>query len=409
MPSLKPNARVISSAIGGTRLSYTIEGHPGLGLSVRGDGNASWVLRYRVGGKQREHVLHNDARNSDFQKIAVAKAEWLASVKVHGVDPKAEREAAIAEAKIAGLTFDTLFHEWLEKRAKARKKSWPEDLRMYHRHVGPRIGDRVASEITRREIIAVLDDITKQASGIQANRALSLISVVFGWALAVELVAAHPAIRIPKPGVDKVRERVLSNIELAAIWNALQEIVDRRRDGMTVQMARLLQVLMLTGQRKSEVTNMPVAEISGDDVWVIPAARMKGNRQHTVPLPRMAGAILRCAARNGDPSGLVFPGKNGGRLEAMSVGHALGRLMKDLKLTDVRPHDLRRTMASEMGRLGVPEDTIGRVLAHAKSGVTAKHYNLHTYDPEKLKALRFWSARLIEIAQGRKPRALRWR
>lgn len=61
---------------------------------------------------------------------------------------------------------------------------------------------------------------------------------------------------------------------------------------------------------------------------------------------------------------------------------------KNLKLIDVRLHDFRRTMASEMGRMGVPEETISRVLAHAKQGVTSCHYNLHSYDPEKLKALR---------------------
>ena len=64
MPQIKPNARVIASAVAGPRMAYTIEGHPGLGLAVRGDGTGSWTLRYRVGGKQREHTLTNDAKNA---------------------------------------------------------------------------------------------------------------------------------------------------------------------------------------------------------------------------------------------------------------------------------------------------------------------------------------------------------
>ena len=152
---------------------------------------------------------------------------------------------------------------------------------------------------------------------------------------------------------------------------------------------------------------MPIDEIRGD-VWVIPSERMKGNRQHTVPLsPRLLKLLLQ-SMRDGDPHGLVFPGKSGERLEPMSVGHALRRLTDELGLENIRPHDLRRTMASEMGRLGVPEETISRVLAHAKQGVTAKHYNLHSYDAEKLRAFRIWHLRLHEIVRNRKPRGLRW-
>ena len=162
-------------------------------------------------------------------------------------------------------------------------------------------------------------------------------------------------------------------------------------------LARVLQVLLLTGQRKSEVANMPVAEIAGD-VWLIPASRTKGKRQHIVPIAPLAHRALMDAMAFRNTSTLVFPGRNGGQLEPMSIGHAFGRLTKSLGIENARPHDLRRTAASEMGRIGVAEQIISRVLAHTQSGVTTRHYNLYAYLDEKRDALQRWEAELVRIA-----------
>jgi integrase len=154
-------------------------------------------------------------------------------------------------------------------------------------HIKKRLGWRLATEIARRDVIAALNDIADAVTPITANRCLSIISAVFTWGVSVELVEVHPAMRIPKPGKETVRDRVLSDLELKAIWNALSEIIADRREGMTPRVARLIQILILTGQRKSEVANAPVAEFAGD-LWTIPASRMKSKRVHVVPLAPLA-------------------------------------------------------------------------------------------------------------------------
>ena len=393
MAKLNPNEVQITAAINGRRAVYSIVKHPGLYLAATGGGSASWRIKYRPRGAehQRWHTLIGDARGVRFKEIAEKARAVLTALRLEGIDPRAEHE------RPAGLTFDALFNSWLERRAKLHKRSWRDDEERYKLHIAKRLGSRLVADIARRDIISTLNDIADKVTPITANRCLSIISVVFSWAVAVELVETHPALRIPKPGVETVRERVLSHPEISALWNALVDIVEGRRDGMTPRLARLLQVLMLTGQRKGEVSNMPVAEVTGD-AWIIPTERMKAKRQHLVPLAPLALATIQASIVDAAPSLFVFPGKNGGLLEPMSAGHAFNRLTKSLAIENVRPHDLRRTMASEMGRLGVGEQIIGRVLAHTQSSITSRVYNLHSYAAEKRDALLRWEAELIDIS-----------
>jgi integrase len=419
MPKLNPNEVVIKAAIArGDRAVYSIAKYPGLYLATSsvmvGDekvGRGSWRMKYRpVGSKhQRWITITNDARGMSFREVGEKAREMQTALRVNGTDPKIERQAAIAAAKVQGLTFDTLFNDWLERHSKVKKRSWKKDLNQYNCHLKDSLGRELVVDIHRRRIIAGLSDIAKASTGIVANRVQAMISAVFSWALSTGVVEQHPALRIPKLGLERVRERVLTHAELRKIWNALGSIVSGTREGpMTPQMAQLLKVLMLTGARRSEVAHAATDEIA-NGLWTLPAARMKNKRPHTVPLAPTVAKIIADAMLKSAPSRLVFPGSAGGLIEPASVQRALTRLLKTLDIENVRPHDLRRTMASEMGRMGVPEETISRALAHARTGVTARHYNLHSYDPEKLKALRLWQAQIRNVASGRRQRVLKWR
>ena len=116
-----------------------------------------------------------------------------------------------------------------------------------------------------------------------------------------------------------------------------------------------------------------------------------------MPLASIATKLFADAVLHGEYNGYVFPGRSGGKIDPLSVGKALNRITAVLGIDGAKVHDLRRTMASEMGRLGVAEETISRVLAHAKAGVTARHYNLHTYDTEKRSAFERWESELMRI------------
>jgi integrase len=175
----------------------------------------------------------------------------------------------------------------------------------------------------------------------------------------MEMVAVHPALRSPKFGIETVRERVLTNAEIAAVWNALQSIVTGKRNGMTVQTAHMVQLLMLTGARRPEVARATKSEVVGD-IWTIPASRMKNKRPHSVPLAAMAAKLFTDAMAASQSDTYVFAGRGSECADPTSIGHSLDNLTANLGIEDAHPHDLRRTLASELGRMGVPEETISR-------------------------------------------------
>ena len=144
-----------------------------------------------------------------------------------------------------------------------------------------------------------------------------------------------------------------------------------------------------------------MAEIDGD-VWTMPASRMKAKKPHTISLAPMALRVVTASLAAHPGASQVFPGKGGAPMDPHSVTRALSRLASSLGIEGATVHDLRRTVASELGRLAVPESIISRILAHTQSGITARVYNQHAYGAEKRRALRLWELRLINIVSGKK-------
>ncbi len=416
MPKMAWNAKDIPAkarAIDGKRTIWTFEGARGLTLECLSDGRRLWKCRYRtkagktrierkyelgelapearraLGDTEQDHVLTpGQARDKALSILARAKS---------GEDPwKLER--GNTEETHAKETFSDLFTGWLKLHAKPRKRSWEHDEKLYDRHIKERIGQRLAAEITRKEIMGVLEDIIAGGSGTQANKALSLISAVFTWAVKGERVDHHPAVGITKPVPESPRERIWSHDELRRLWHALEAAIAHRPNAapMSPQLARALKLLLLTALRRGEVVGARRAEFEGT-TWIIPSKRMKAKKQHVVTLPPLAAQIIRDAVLESGHPDLIFPGREGADLHPDSLTAAMIRTCKQLGIKGATVHALRRTAASEMGRLQVPPEIIERVLAHTPQGVTMKHYNLHSYAPEKLAALTKWQDELLRI------------
>jgi integrase len=175
---------------------------------------------------------------------------------------------------------------------------------------------------------------------------------------------------------------------------------------------------LLTAQRFSEVADLEWSELSlvGDaPTWVLPAARSKSGRSHTIPLPPLAVEILTSMDRI-ENSPRVFA--------SFSAAHAKTRLdevMLELVREDAaargddpdiatvapwRLHDLRRTAATTMPRLGVDVVTIERVLGHTMRGVMAV-YQKYSFDREKRRALELWEGFLENLTTERESNVVR--
>jgi integrase len=163
-----------------------------------------------------------------------------------------------------------------------------------------------------------------------------------------------------------------------------------------------VRALMLTGQRRTEVASMRWSDVDlGAATWLLKAGHTKAERAHLVPLSAPMLALLDALPRLGD---FVFT--NDGETHLSDYAKRKARLDTFIAAGgDPLPpwtlHDLRRTVATHLVRLGVSMEIVGRVLNHAVSGVTAKVYALHEYEPEKRSALDRWAAELMRAVEGK--------
>jgi integrase len=176
----------------------------------------------------------------------------------------------------------------------------------------------------------------------------------------------------------------------------------------------VLRLALVTGQRIGEICGALKSEIDIDKAeWLIPARRVKNRRDHSVPLSPMAVKLFEQAIDLSGESTFLFPSrprsslvKRQQHLASHVVGHAMHGALKDLGLIDdpATPHDLRRTVASQMAAMGIGENIVARVLNHASEigkTITGAVYIRHSFAAEKRHALEGWAARLAEISEGR--------
>jgi integrase len=226
---------------------------------------------------------------------------------------------------------------------------------------------------------------------------MSAIKKLFAWSLDRGAISVHPLVGLRKPGLERSRDRVLTDEELKSFWRATEEL------GFPFGPA--FQLMALTGQRRGEVAGMRRSQIDLEEaVWTIPASIAKNGRAHEVPLSTAVLDVIQSLPRFVG-SDLVFTTTGTGAISGF--GRAKIRIDFMMQANEWRLHDLRRTAASGMARLGVAPHVIEKVLNHVSgeiSGVAAV-YNRHGYTAEKREALTQWSLFIASlIDEGRSVR-----
>jgi integrase len=327
-------------------------------------------------------------------KLADAKRQLA-----QGIDP-GEIEVRNRKAEGAAETVAEVAEAYLEKWARPRKRSADEDERQLRKDVLPAWGHRKAKDITRRDVIALLDSIVERGAPIAANRMLACVRRMFSWAVSRDIVSASPCVAVRAPADEKRRDRVLSAAEIASFWPALA--IPELAVSMSVRLA--LKFQLVTAQRKGEVVRAEWNEfdLQGAGLWTIPAEKAKNGMPHRVPLSPLARAVLdEIALNRPSVSGWLFPSRKNkaAPMAGQSVDRAMRKHRAVLGIGDATPHDLRRTAASHMTSIGISRLVVSKILNHAEPGVTAV-YDRHSYDGEKREALAAWGARLEEIVGG---------
>ena len=403
MPKKLTDAAVAKvTAKAGQRTDYPDGLIAGLVLRVSPDGSRSFSLTYRVKGDPRKRRLTlgsypvlklGEARDKARHALIEAKA---------GKDPATERRAAKSRAPD---TVDNVIGDFVKRylQAKGRAPSYVRNMRRtFEIHVIPKWRGRDLKSITRRDVIQLLDPIMDQGLPIAANKALAALRKLFAWALSRDIIDASPVAGIEPPGEEKRRERVLSDDELCELWPQFS--------ALGYPWAQFFQMALATGQRRTEVAGMRWEDIDEtDQTWTLPSELTKPGRTHVVPLSALAQEILaecrkEALARLEKVGAYVFtttadrPISGYSKMKAR-LDRTVGDARKKRDLQDLEPwtiHDLRRTVGTGLGKLGISRFHIARVLNHADSSVTGI-YDRHEYLPEKRYALDTWARYLGDL------------
>jgi integrase len=359
----------------------------GLGLRVTSADHKAFVLKYRLkdgSGVQRLLTLGR------FPYLKVENARELARTRRREIEKGNDPQAAKA-AKRREPTINKLADDWeaaLGRKVKAemlRASTASGYERALRLHIRPQLGHLKISAITKKALQRFHEQITLDGKRVQANRSVGVLSIMMSWAVDQELLAANPVTKAVKFNTEEPRVREFTPEECARF---VAELVKHTSDH---QSAKAIQLILLTGARRTEVTSMRWTDLvlGGErPEWRRKGFRLKGKKDHTVPLNAPAHQMLlaisdEITARDGALGTFVFPSdtKTG---HIADVRKMWNTVLRRTVITDLTPHDLRHHFASVMSSSGSSQALIAAMLAH--SSIASSHRYVHAFKDAKREA-----------------------
>ena len=344
----------------------------GFGCRVTAGGAKAFIFNYRVRATGRERRI----TLGRYPAWSVAAARDKAKALRRAVDDGGDPLGALVEAREAPTVADLIdrfIDEHLPRKRPGTAINYSLLLKNY---VRPAFKHLKVTDVTFTDIDALHRQVTKQAGPYAANRMVGVLAKMFALAMRWGMRDDNPARGIERNAEIK-RKRYLSGDELARLTAALAAHPDK----ITANIVRLL---LLTGARRGEVQSMRWADLDLDTgIWTKLAATTKQKGDHTVPLSAPARQLLsEIAAGQKKPLGtFVFPSDSASG-HVTGVVRAWRRLCKEAKLTNLRPHDLRHSFASQLVSSGSTLPLIGALLGHSNPTTTARYAHLFV-DPQR--------------------------
>ena len=365
---------------GADRTVYWDATMPGFGLMVTSAGHKSFVCQYRAGGRSRRLTI----RTGVGLTAARREARKVLGEVAKGRDPVGDRRR---EQSAVLNTLGAIAEEYFQREGKRLRTS---DFRRaaLEQLVLPRFRLTPIGDISRSDIVRLLDKIEDERGPVAADRTLAYLRRLMSWHASRSDDFRSPIVRgmaRTKPS-ERQRERILTDDELRAIWRAAETV-----NGV---FGLFVQFLLLTATRRTEAAGMRRSEIAGGD-WVIPPERYKTGKQLVLPLSPAAVAVLAKVPQF-QGSNLVFT-TNG---KAPISGFSKFKKAFDAAcgVTGWTLHDCRRSARSLMSRAGVPNDHAERCVGHTIGGVRGT-YDRHTYRAEKARAFEALAAQIERIVR----------
>ena len=364
---------------------------PGFGIRLRRSKRTlrikkTFRIQYRVGLQQRSEevsthgkVSLEDARRIAWQRFAQAKL---------GVDPAAAKDKARALATKAALTLGAVSERYLDNKRDVVRSSTHREATRHFAVQWASLRDRPISGVARADVAAQLQLIKRKHGRTSAARARANLSAMYTWAIGEALCDINPCLGTNNPAADlKSRDRVLSDAELQTVWTAVGDD----------DFGKIARLLILTGCRRNEIGSLRWSDIDFEaGVLTVRADVAKNGHALELPLPVLALGILQSMPRRGD---LVF-GARGTGFTSWSIATQAMRQRITKPMAPWTLHDLRRSMRTGLGRIGVPPHIAELLINHVRGGVEAV-YDKYSYDGEKRAALARWADHVLAVTEGR--------
>lgn len=364
-------------------------GFPGLALRIGYGGTKTWIFFYRLhSGKLRRLTLGR----FPAMQLSDAREAWRDARKSVGMGQNpAGKKPTHADS------FEALTDQWL-RRDQIHNRSYAEVKRVLDRDVKPVWEGRMIATIGRRDALDLIDGIADRGAVTLARRVHAHLHRLFKWSVGRGIIEANVMADLPKPGKVVTRDRVLSDGELVLIWRAAVNI--------EWPFGPLIRLLILTGARKMEIAALRWSEIGGDTIR-LEGERTKNAEPHTIPLSRQAMTIIDGLPRMAG-SEFVFTTTGTTCISGFSKAKTLvdagaAKLNRGDRLPGWRLHDLRRTAATGLQRLGVGLQVVETILGHvsgSRAGIVGV-YQRHKFDDEKRAALETWARHIEALVSGK--------
>ncbi len=382
-------------AAGQTLLAWDSELR-GFGARATTNGTIAYFIEYRLGGRGGRNRRMTIGRHGDLTAEQARKAAEKYRGRIRdGVDVAQVREHE--RARLTADTFADAAEHFLDLTAK-RGRYWSEVRRLLTSDDLRELHKRPMPGIARADVATALDQVARRSPSA-ARSLFAALRPLFAWAVGRGIIEQNLCDGIKAPPAAKARDRVLAEAEIKAFWQAT--------DKMTFPFDPIFRLLLLTGQRRSEVAGARWSEIDLDSkIWTLPAERTKNGRPHILDLSPQAISILEQLPRNYE---LAF--STTGTTPPSGFSKAKARLDKTMRLIlgdglpPWRIHDLRRTAATGMAGLGFPPQVVERVINHvsgAQGGLVGV-YQRHEYRKERQAAMAAWGAEVERIVYGKEP------
>jgi integrase len=362
----------------------------GLRFVIGSTGKRRWIVRKRIAGKFRKVTL------GDYPEIGLAQARKKAFEACADIQQGKKPNRPLQRSE---KTVSALWTQYNEQRV-ADKRSAKEIRRTFNKYILPEFGKRPVDAISRSDVTRLIDDIAYGArpAPVMARLVAAQLSVFYNWVLPrVESVAFNPVTAASRPPAPKSRDRVLSEEELRSLWIASE------KEPFPWQQS--IKLMLLTAARRTEIFSAERSEFDIlDRQWNLPASSAKNGKAVIVPLsPEAVEVILDCP--KDQHSGKLFPSATNSKTGASGISKLVNRLRASIEQELGRPiphwtlHDIRRTVATNLQRLGVRLEVTESILNHvsgSQSGIVGI-YQRYDWMPEKREAMDLWSKDLMRI------------